>query len=239
MGSSAGETIKQGLCFPILKAVDAAKEGNGFDAASYIACPIGVGSAARGIKAAADGDTKKALQEATGFFLPNVDPISTAVQKGAQYGVGELYDKLTDTSDTGELQTDTAKPQTTDEAYAELQKVYEDARNNTAAQEDLARRSAMKAALNQGVSGAKASALAGSKTPIGNAAQNLSTARNNWIAQKNAELERKAQADALAREAKNLDEAKGRATAAAALGGGAAGASGALSIFGGSLGGGN
>ena len=237
MGDSAGQHVKKALCFPVLGIVEKAQEGDTFGAVSKGLCPMSIGGIAEGIQELATGDTKHGLSHLLGGLN---DPLAPGLAKwGTEAATEAIYDKLTDTSSTDGLQTDTAKPETTDEAAAELQKVYEDARNNTAAQEDLARRSAMKAALNQGVSGAKASALAGSKTPIGNAAQNLSTARNNWIAQKNAELERKAQADALAREAKNLDEAKGRMTAAAALGGGASGAQGALSIFGGSVGGGN
>ena len=127
---------------------------------------------------------------------------------------------------------------TTANERADLQKVYEDARNTTAAQDDLARNAAMQAAMNQGVSGAKASALAGSKTPIGNAAQNISTARSNWIAQKNEELQRKAQADALARETANIEKGRDYNVLASALGGGAAGAGIGAQIFGGSTGGG-
>ena len=127
---------------------------------------------------------------------------------------------------------------TTANERADLQKVYEDARNTTAVQDDLARNAAMQAAMNQGVSGAKASALAGSKTPIGNAAQNISTARSNWIAQKNEELQRKAQADALARETANIEKGRDHNVLASALGGGAAGAGIGAQIFGGSTGGG-
>ena len=127
---------------------------------------------------------------------------------------------------------------TTANERADLQKVYEDARNTTAAQDDLARNAAMQAAMNQGVSGAKASALAGSKTPIGNAAQNISTARSNWIAQKNEELQRKAQADALARETANIEKGRDYNILTSVLGGGAAGADIVSRIFGGSTGGG-
>lgn len=237
MGANAGQHVANALCFPILGIVQHGQEGDVFGAISQGVCPMSIGGIAEGIQELATGDTGQGLGHLLGGLN---DPLAPGLANwGTEAATNAIYNALTDTSGTDNLQTDTAKPQTTAEAYNELQNVYANARNNTAAQEDLARRSAMKAALNQGASGAKASALAGSNTPIGNAARNLSTSKSNWINQKNAELERKAQADALAKEAKNLDNAKDRLVGSSILGGGATGTSGALSIFGNSVGGGN
>lgn len=235
MGSSSssndfGETVKQGLCFPFLKA---ASQSDGVDSAGYMACPIGIGAAVKTINNAAKGNTPEALQGATEFFLPNVDPVSTGVQALAKKGVQAAYDELTKKTVDDAEETEPS-PESNQQA-----EVLENARNVTAGQEDIARRAAMRAALNSGASAGKAQAIAGANTPQGLAAQNYSALKNAYTSQRNAELEKKAQADALQREAKNLEEAKKRVVGSSILQGAGQGGASGISIFGNSIGGGN
>ena len=239
MGSSnTNAMIGQNLCFPVLKtndtnqyAIPDSNSGNRF----------GIN---RNTNTNTNGDR---------FGIPDInrnantnpntndsDTISGEEVDERMKAVGKAPDPLKDFFNAFfELKDkkDSYNIPTTANERADLQKVYEDARNTTAAQDDLARNAAMQAAMNQGVSGAKASALAGSKTPIGNAAQNISTARSNWVAQKNEELQRKAQADALARETANIEKGRDYNVLTSVLGGGAAGADIVSRIFGGFTGG--
>lgn len=226
MGSSNNtSTIKQNLCFPMLKTNDVNQYTN----------PSGIPSPIPNVDSNADGN-RFGINRNTNTNN-DADTISTEEVDEKMKNVKGLDDFFKAFMEIKDKKPNYNTPNTSDER-AELSQVYEDARNTTAAQEDLARNAAMKAAQNQGLSGAKASALAGSKTPIGNAEQNLSTARSNWIAQKNAEMERKAQADALARETANIEKGRDYNVLASALGGGATGAAIGAQIFGGSTGGG-
>lgn len=247
MGSSnnTNAMIGQNLCFPVLKTNDASQ---------YVIPDANSGNRF-GINRNTNANTNTNTNTNTNsdrFGIPDInrntntntndsDTISSEEVDERMKRVGKAKDPLKDFFNAFfEIagKKDSYNIPTTTSERADLQKVYEDARNTTAAQDDLARKAAMQAAMNQGASGAKASALAGSKTPIGNAAQNLSTARNNWIAQKNEELQRKAQADALARETANIEKGRDRNVLASALTGGAGAANLVTQIFGGSVGGG-
>jgi hypothetical protein len=231
-GSSAGETVKKGLCFPMYQAWKAHEEGNDFDAVSTMACPVGVGAGAQAIKAAAEGDYRKAAGKAGRFAL---EPFGFGAGIGGEAAGEGIYDFVTKKDEeTDGLETDTKEDPVAEEEQ-EIEE-EEEARDVTNAEYNTARKAAYQAAINAGATPAQAQAMADSQTPIGNAAGNLQTLRSAGTETRAQERERAGYADALAREAKNLNEGRKRAIAAAALGGAGTGAQTGLSV-GSSLGG--
>ena len=237
MGSSsssdAGETIKKGLCFPVYQAWKSHEEGEDFDAVTTIACPVGVGALAQTGKALADGDYRKAAGKAGRFAL---EPFGFGAGIGGEAAGEGIYDFVTKKDEETEgLETDT-KEDPIEEAEQELAE-EEDARDITNAEYNTARKAAYQAAINSGATPAQAQAMADSQTTFGNAAGNLQLLRGAGTQSRAAERERYGYSDALAREAKNLNEGRKRAIGAAALGGAGTGAQTGLSL-GSSLGGG-
>ncbi len=231
-GSDTGEKVVSGLCFPVYQAVKKYNEGDAFGGTSTLLCPVGVGAAAEGVKAAAEGDYRKAAGKAGQFLL---EPIGFgAGSAGYDAGTG-IYDFVTKKDDeTDDLDADTEENPLAEEEM-ELEEEA-DARDVTNAEYNTARKAAYQAAINAGATPAQAQAAADSQTPIGNAAGNLQTLRSAGTETRAQERERAGYADALAREAKNLNEGRKRAIGAAALGGAGTGAQTGLSI-GSSLGG--
>lgn len=226
-GSSAGEKVVSGLCFPVYQAVKEINEGDTFGGVTRLACPVGVGAAAQGIKAAAEGDYRKAAGKAGQFLL---EPLGFgAGSAGYDAGTG-IYDFATADNSTGDAETDSAKD--VEDAELEKEDTAEEARDITNQEANTARKAAYQAAINAGATPAQAQAAADAQTPIGNAAGNFLNAmglRNQQIANLREKL---GYADALGRESKNLQKSKGAQVANAALGGGAAGASAGTSLFG-------
>lgn len=233
-GSSAGEKIKSGLCFPVYQAINSFNDGDPFSGVTTLACPVGVGAGAQAIKAAAEGDYRKAAGKVGQFAL---EPFGFgAGSVGYDAGTG-IYDFVTKKDDEAEgLETDTKE----DPVAEEEQEIAEeaDARDITNQEQNTARKAAYQAAINAGATPAQAQAAADAQTPIGNAAGNLQLLRGAGVSNRALERERAGYADALGREAKNLNEGRKRAIGAAALGGAGQGAQTGISLFGNSLGGG-
>lgn len=232
-GSDTGEKVVSGLCFPVYQAVKSFNEGDAFTGATTLACPVGVGAGAQAIKAAAEGDYRKAAGKAGQFAL---EPFGFGLgSAGYDAGTG-IYDFVTKKDEeTDDLDADTEE----DPLAEEEQEITEeaDARDVTNQEQNIARKAAYQAAINNGATPAQAQAAADAQTPIGNAAGNLQLLRGAGVSNRALERERTGYADALAREAKNLNEGRKRAIGAAALGGAGTGAQTGLSL-GSSLGGG-
>lgn len=227
-GSSAGEKVVSGLCFPVYQAVNKFNEGDTFGGVSTLACPVGVGAGAEAIKAAAEGDYRKAAGKAGQFAL---EPFGFGAGSGGYDAGTGIYDFATaDNSTGGDPETDSAKD--VEDAELEKEDTAEEARDVTNQEANTARKAAYQAAINAGATPAQAQAAADAQTPIGNAAGNFLNAmglRNQQISNLREKL---GYADALGRESKNLQKSKGAQVANAALGGGAAGASAGTSLFG-------
>lgn len=231
-GSNAGEKVVSGLCFPVYQAVKKFNEGDTFGGVSTLACPVGVGAGAEAIKAAAEGDYRKAAGKVGQFAL---EPFGFGAGSGGYDAGTGIYDFVTKKDEeTDNLDADTKEDPVAEEEQ-EIEE-EEDARDVTNAEYNTARKAAYQAAINAGATPAQAQAMADSQTPIGNAAGNLQTLRSAGTETRAQERERAGYADALAREAKNLNEGRKRAIGAAALGGAGTGAQTGLSI-GSSLGG--
>lgn len=231
-GSSAGEKVVSGLCFPVYQATKKLSEGDTFGGIATGLCPVGVGAAAEGIKAAAEGDYRKAAGKAGQFLL---EPIGFGAGSGGYDAGTGIYDWATKKDEETEgLDADTIE----DPLAEEEQELEEeaDARDVTNQEQNTARKAAYQAAINAGATPAQAQAAADAQTPIGNAANNLQLLRSAGTSSRALERERAGYADALAREAKNLNEGRKRAIGAAALGGAGTGAQTGISV-GSSLGG--
>ena len=118
------------------------------------------------------------------------------------------------------------------EEEEEKEEEKEEARDITNQQATTARKAAYQAAINAGVTPAQAQAAADAQTPVGNYAGNYAALSNAGANARAAYRERQGYADALAREARNLEEARKREIANAALQGAGAGAQTGLSLFG-------
>ena len=114
----------------------------------------------------------------------------------------------------------------------EKEEEKEDARDITNQQANTARKAAYQAAINAGVTPAQAQAAADAQTPVGNYAGNYAALAGAGANARAAYRERQGYADALERETKNLEEARNREIAAAALSGGSAGFQTGYSLFG-------
>lgn len=111
------------------------------------------------------------------------------------------------------------------------EKEKEDARDITNQQANTARKAAYQAAINAGVTPAQAQAAADAQTPVGNYAGNYAALAGAGANARAAYRERQGYADALERETKNLEEARTREIAAAALSGGGSVAQTGMSLF--------
>jgi hypothetical protein len=227
-GDSVGEKVVSGLCFPVYQAVNKFNEGDTFGGVSTLACPVGVGAGAEAIKAAAEGDYRKAAGKVGQFAL---EPFGFGAGSGGYDAGTGIYDFATaNNSDGDEPETDSAKD--VQDAELEEAETAEEARDVTNQEYNTARKAAYQAAINAGATPAQAQASADAQTPIGNAAGNflnLMGLRNQQIANLREKL---GYADALGREYRNLQKSKGSQVANAALQGGSAGASAGMSLFG-------
>ena len=234
-GSSGGEKVVSGLCFPVYQATKKISEGDVFGGIATGVCPVGVGAAAEGVKAAAEGDYRKAAGKAGQFLL---EPLGFGAGSGGYDAGTGIYDWVTkEDEEANGLETNTPEDE-----LGEQEQLFEeeaDARDVTNQQYNTARKAAYQAAINNGATPAQAQAAADAQTPIGNAVGNLQSLRSAGTSARAAERERYGYSDALAREAQNLNKGRKAAIGAAALGGAGSGAQTGISIFGNSVGGGN
>lgn len=231
-GDSVGEKVVSGLCFPVYQAVNSFNEGDAFGGAATLLCPVNIGPTAEAIKAVAEGDYRKAAGKTGRLLLDTMGFGVGSLMEDAGTGIYDFVTKKDD--ETDDLEADTKEDPVAEEEQ-EIEE-EEEARDITNQEANTARKAAYQAAINAGATPAQAQAAADSQTPIGNAAGNLQLLRGAGTETRALERERAGYADALAREAKNLNEGRKRAIGAAALGGAGTGAQTGLA-FGNSLGG--
>ena len=241
---NVGQAAAGALCsvvYGTVNTVHKAANGDGWGALASGAetiCPIGIGQSANAITNFARGDVAGGVQKTVETLLPGsfLDPVTTAgsvltgeAAKAATQAVIDSNKAATAAANDPALDTKQEDP-----VSEEQQKIdeKEEARDITNQQANTARKAAYKAAINSGATPAQAQAAADSQTPIGNAAGNYSALSQTGANARAAYRERQGYADALGREAQNLEEARKRAIAAAALSGAGQGASTGVSLFG-------
>ena len=241
---NVGQAAAGALCsvvYGTVKTVQKAANGDGWGALASGAetiCPIGIGQSVNAVTNFARGDVAGGAQKTVETLLPGsfLDPVTTAgsvltgeAAKAATQAVIDSNNAATAAANDPALATKEEDP-----VSEEQQKIEEkdEARNITNQQANTARKAAYQAAINSGATPAQAQAAADSQTPIGNAAGNYSALSQTGANARAAYRERQGYADALGREAQNLEEARKRAIAAAALSGAGQGASTGVSLFG-------
>ena len=201
-------------------------------------CPIGIGQSANAATNFARGDIAGGVQKTVETLLPGsfLDPVTTAgstltgeAAKAATQAIIDSNKAATAAANDPALDTKQEDP-----VSEEQQKIdeKEDARDITNQQANTARKAAYQAAINSGATPAQAQAAADAQTPIGNFAGNYAALAGAGANARANYRERQGYADALGREAQNLEEARKRAIAAAALSGASQGASTGISLFG-------
>lgn len=241
---NVGQAAAGALCsvvYGTVNTIHKAANGDGWGALASGAetiCPIGIGQSANAITNFARGDVAGGVQKTVETLLPGsfLDPVTTAgsvltgeAAKAATQAVIDSNNAATAAANDPALDAKQEDP-----VSEEQQKIEEkeDARDITNQQANTARKAAYQAAINSGATPAQAQAAADSQTPIGNAAGNYSALSQTGANARAAYRERQGYADALGREAQNLEESRKRAIAAAALSGAGQGASTGISLFG-------
>lgn len=241
---NVGQAAAGALCsvvYGTVNTVHKAANGDGWGALASGAetiCPIGIGQSANAITNFARGDVAGGVQKTVETLLPGsfLDPVTTAgsvltgeAAKAATQAVIDSNNAATAAANDPALDTKQEDP-----VSEEQQKIdeKEEARDITNQQANTARKAAYQAAINSGATPAQAQAAADSQTPIGNAAGNYAALSQTGANARAAYRERQGYADALGREAQNLEESRKRAIAAAALSGAGQGASTGVSLFG-------
>ena len=241
---NVGQAAAGALCsvvYGTVNTVHKAANGDGWGALASGAetiCPIGIGQSANAITNFARGDVAGGVQKTVETLLPGsfLDPVTTAgsvltgeAAKAATQAVIDSNNAATAAANDPALDAKQEDP-----VAEEQQKMdeKEEARDITNQQANTARKAAYQAAINSGATPAQAQAAADAQTPIGNAAGNYSALSQTGANARAAYRERQGYADALGREAQNLEESRKRAIAAAALSGAGQGASTGTSLFG-------
>lgn len=227
-GNSGGEKIKSGLCFPLYQAYRKIQDGDTAGGIATAACPVGVGATFETGRALAKGDYREAAGQA-GRMLG--EPLGFGAGSGAQDAGYGIYDFVNEKNkDAENLETNTEENPLDEQG--QMLEEEADARDVTNQQGQTARKAAYQAAINSGATPAQAQAAADAQTTLGNAAGNYTALRSAGNAARASERERYGYADALGREAQNLNEGRKRAIGSAVLGGAGQGASTGISLFG-------
>ena len=199
-------------------------------------CPIGIGQSANAVTNFARGDIAGGVQKTVETLLPGsfLDPVTTAGSVLTGEAAKAATKAILDSNNQAAAAVNALNTKKEDPASEEQQKIdeKEDARDITNQQANTARKAAYQAAINAGATPAQAQAAADAQTPIGNFAGNYAALAGAGANSRAAYRERQGYADALAREARNLEEARKREIANAALSGAGAGAQTGISLFG-------
>ena len=241
---NVGQAAAGALCsvvYGTVNTVHKAVNGDGWGAIASGAetiCPIGIGQSANAITNFARGDVAGGVQKTVETLLPGsfLDPVTTAgsvltgeAAKAATQAIINSNNAAKKAANDPALDAKQEDP-----VSEEQQKIdeKEEARDITNQQANTARKAAYQAAINSGATPAQAQAAADTQTPIGNFAGNYSALSQTGANTRAAYRERQGYADALGREAQNLEESRKRTIAAAALSGAGQGASTGVSLFG-------
>lgn len=241
---NVGQAAAGALCsvvYGTVNTIQKAANGDGwgaFESGMETICPIGIGQSANAVERYANGDVAGGVQKTVETLLPGsfLDPVTTAgsvltgeIAKDATQSIIDSNTAAEAAVNDPALNTKEENPVAEEQQKAEEK---EDARDITNQQANTARKAAYQAAINSGATPAQAQAAADSQTPIGNTSGNYSALSQAGSNARAAYRERQGYADALGRESQNLEEARKRAIAAAALSGASSGASTGISLFG-------
>lgn len=208
MGASAGQTIQNALCFPVLSVIQAAQSGDAFGAISTGLCPMSIGGIAQGIKGLAEGDIAGGVGKLAGGLADPLAPglASAGVGYAATEGVKELQGTADRLTTPPPEQTTESDPQIDPEV--EKNQIENDASVLTALQDRATQRAAYKAARNRGLSGAESQLMAGQaeNATRGNATSNTAALRNASASTQNDWLEKMGYAKGLGMQAGNLQK---------------------------------
>ena len=239
---NVGQAAAGALCSVVYGTVNTIAKGAYGDGWGALAsgaetlCPIGIGQSANAITNFARGDIAGGVQKTVETLLPGsfLDPVTTAGSVLTGEAAKAATKAILDSNNDAKAAVNALNPKKEDPASEEQQKIdeKEDARDITNQQANTARKAAYQAAINAGATPAQAQAAADAQTPIGNFAGNYSALSQTGANARAAYRERQGYADALAREARNLEEARKREIANAALSGAGAGAQTGISMFG-------
>ena len=234
------------VCFPVYGTIDTIAKGawgdwqGAFESGMETLCPISIGSGANTIERFANGDIAGGVQNAMKIFSPGtlvpIDPISNTIDSALSNLGKQGTQAIIDGSNKNKqvAANPALQPKKEDPVSEEEQKIVEkdEARDITNQQANTARKAAYQAAINAGATPAQAQAAADAQTPIGNFAGNYAALSKTGANARAAYRERQGYTDALAREARNLEEARKREIANAALQGAGTGAQTGISMFG-------
>lgn len=240
---NVGQAAAGALCsvvYGTVNTVQKAANGDGwgaFESGMETICPIGIGQSANAIERYANGDVAGGVQKTVETLLPGsfLDPVTTAGSVLTGEAAKAATQSIIDSNTAAEAAVSDVTSNSEEDSVAEEQQKTEeaeDARDITNQQANTARKAAYQAAINSGATPAQAQAAADSQTPIGNTSGNYSALSSAGSDARAAYRERQGYADALGRESQNLEEARKRAIAAAALSGASSGASTGISLFG-------
>jgi hypothetical protein len=240
---NVGQAAAGALCsvvYGTVNTVQKAANGDGwgaFESGMETICPIGIGQSANAVERYSRGDTAGGVQKTVETLLPGsfLDPVTTAGSVLTGELAKDATQSIIDSNTAAEAAVSDVTSNSEEDPVAEEQQKTEekeDARDITNQQANTARKAAYQAAINSGATPAQAQAAADAQTPIGNTAGNYSALSQAGANARAAYRERQGYADALGRESQNLEEARKRAIAAAALSGASSGASTGISLFG-------
>lgn len=241
---NVGNAALNAVCFPVYgtaKTIAQAANGDGWGALETgleTVCPVGIGQSANAVTNFARGDVAGGVEKTVETLLPGslMDPFTAAgsaatsdLAKQATQNAIDSHNAATIAANDPALNTKKEDPKDEEE-----QKIAEkeEARDITNQQATTARKAAYQAAINSGATPAQAQAAADAQTPIGNFAGNYAALSSAGANARADYRERQGYADALGRETQNLEEARNREIAAAALQGMGSGTQTGISLFG-------
>lgn len=241
---NVGNAALNAICFPVYgtaKTIAQAANGDGWGALETgleTVCPVGIGQSANAVTNFARGDVPGGIEKTVETVLPGslMDPFTAAgsaatsdLAKQATQNAIDSHNAATIAANDPALQ-----PKKEDPKDEEEQKIAEkeEARDITNQQATTARKAAYQAAINSGATPAQAQAAADAQTPIGNFAGNYAALAGAGANARADYRERQGYADALGRETQNIEEARNREIAAAALQGMGSGTQTGISLFG-------
>lgn len=245
---SANQTVLNAVCWPTYGIIDDLANGRYDEAAADVLCPIGVSGIYEGAKCAQAGDI---VTGAADILLPNLIPAGSWKGLGDATGLDNVITESANTAycqATGDLSDpanaasnqviENAKQELTDEGSTireEANKPQEarDTRRIAAAEDDVSRRAAYRAARNVGANRAASAAMAGAQTDPNNQVNAQSAVRNAASSTQNDWLAKQGYATGLEREAENKRKGAFINTIGSIFGGAGSGASTGASLGGG------
>lgn len=188
-GKDVGNYFANALCWSIYGAVNSAINNDWGGFAAQVGCPVGVGNIIQG---AVNGDPNQVIQGVGGTILPGTGLVETAV---ATHPIPEGCKE--------EYKTAPTEEETINEIQSNQAAEIANASAIAAAEDDVSRNAAYRAAMNRGSTRANAQALSGANIPEASMASALSATKNAKASTQNDYLEKMGYAKALQQQANN------------------------------------